>query len=97
MNGYGYMHFENLSQSEDYTISVSNLRWGRDAVQDLTVSVYAKDAVTLVCDESGDKGHVYSNGKKIRDSNPNTNDRENRRRRMESDSEDEDEDENELT
>lgn len=71
MNGYGFMHFENLQQSDDdYSITVSNLRWGRDAVPDFTVSVYSRDPVTLVCDKSGEKGKVYSNGKKIRDANP---------------------------
>lgn len=47
MNGFGYLKLDELKAGSAYSIRVSSIRWGRHAVRDFTVSVYAGSAVTI--------------------------------------------------
>lgn len=42
--GFGYVYLEN-AQAGTYTIEVAGQTYGRDAIHDFTVSVYARDKV----------------------------------------------------
>lgn len=57
MNGFGYLQLDELKAGSAYNIRVSSIRWGRHAVKDFTVSVYAGSSVTIQ-DAQGNEGNV---------------------------------------